>query len=262
MSAQPLFVHEWAPSSSEGSPRTAMLVHGVTGWHRTWWRVAPAMAARGWRVLAVDQRGHGRSPRIAGAATIDDLADDLDAVVATHAGGRLDLLVGHSLGAVVSMWLAHRSPSMAGRLVLEDPPSLDRSGDTAFLERLRAEIHAARERPEDEVRRELAEHPGWAEEDAVQNVAGRALADDDGIVASLRRPRGFAVAELAAEMRIPVLYLLADEGRSVLVGPARDRLRSNLPPASRLQVLDAGHTLHRDRFDEYVAAVLAWGAEG
>jgi pimeloyl-ACP methyl ester carboxylesterase len=259
MPAQRLAVEVWNPATTGPAP-TAMLVHGVTGWYRTWWRVAPALAARGWRVLAVDQRGHGRSPRIAGAATIEDLADDLAQVIGERSGGTVDLLVGHSLGAVVSMWLANRDPSVARRLVLEDPPSLDRSGDTEFLTRLRAEILAARERPDDEIRRELTENPGWTEEDVRQNVEGRALADDAGIVASLQRPRGFQVAELAGEMRIPVLYLLADESRSVLVGPARERLRANLPPGSRLEVVDAGHTIHRDRFEEYLAAVLAWGS--
>ena len=236
-----------------------MLVHGVTGWHRTWWRVGPALAAHGWRVLAVDQRGHGTSPRFGAAATIGDLAADLGQAIRKHADGTVDLLVGHSLGAVVSMWLAHRRPTVARRLVLEDPPSLDRAGDTEFLARLRTEIEAARVDAEAEVRRERAEHPRWADGDVRQNVEGRALADADGIVASLDRPRGFAVAELAAEMTVPTLYLLgAEEQGSVLVGTARERLRATLPTSARLEVLDAGHTIHRDRFEEYVAALLDW----
>ena len=258
-----LATHEWPPATDGDRTGVAVLVHGVLGWHRTWWRVGPALAERGWRVLAADGRGHGHSPRIDGSATIGDLAQDLGRMIDDRAGGRVDLLVGHSLGAVVSMWLVHRRPSVAVRLVLEDPPSLDRTGDTEFLDRLRREIAAARTDPEGEVRRELEQHPAWAEEDARQNVEGRAMADADGIVASLDRPRGFAVAELAAEMQVPTLYLLGAEDRgSVLVGAARDRLRVNLPPDSRLEVLDAGHTIHRDRFVEYVEALHAWGAIG
>jgi pimeloyl-ACP methyl ester carboxylesterase len=257
-----LAVHEWPPESGASraaSAPVAMLVHGVTGWHRTWWRVGPAMAARGWRVLAVDQRGHGTSPRIGDAASIDDLAADLGRAIDEHAGGAVDLLVGHSLGAVVAMWLAHRRPTAARRLVLEDPPSLDRAGDVEFLARLRSEIEAARADAEGEIRRERAEHPRWADGDARQNVEGRALADADGIVALLDRPRGFAVPELAAEMTIPTLYLLgAEEQGSVLVGAARERLRATLPTSARLEILDAGHTIHRDRFEEYVAALLDW----
>ncbi|MBA3290388.1 MAG: alpha/beta fold hydrolase, partial [Actinobacteria bacterium] len=41
----------------------AVLVHGVTAWSATWWRIGPALAERGWDVTAVDLRGHGDSPR-------------------------------------------------------------------------------------------------------------------------------------------------------------------------------------------------------
>ncbi len=71
-----LETHEWRPTEPDPQAPVAVLVHGVTGWHRTWWRVGPALAERGWRVVAVDQRGHGRSPRISGAVTIDDAAED------------------------------------------------------------------------------------------------------------------------------------------------------------------------------------------
>jgi pimeloyl-ACP methyl ester carboxylesterase len=253
-----LNVHEWLPARSDPDAPVAVLVHGVTGWHRTWWRLGPALAERGWRVVAVDQRGHGRSPRLAEAATIDDLADDLEATIERHATPPVDLLLGHSLGAVVSMRLALRRPGIARRLVLEDPPSIDRAGDEEFFASIRAGVRAAAENPASEVARELAENPGWLEEDARQNVEGRALADAEGIVASLRRPRPFAVMEATAELGLPTLFLLADDARSVLVGAARDRLREALPASGRIREFDSGHTIHRDRFDEYLAAVLEW----
>ena len=257
-----LETHEWGPSEPDPRAPVAVLVHGVNGWHRTWWRVGPAFAQRGWRVIAVDQRGHGRSPRIAGAATIDDLADDLEAAIEWHATPPIDLLVGHSLGAIVSMRLALRRPGIARRLVLEDPPSLDRGGDEEFFASLRDGVRAANEAPAAAIQGELAENPRWLEEDARQNVEGRALADVEGIVASLRRPRPMAVEVAAADLEIPTLFLLADEERSVLLGPARDRLRETLPASSRIRELDSGHTIHRDRFDEYLAAILEWASEG
>jgi pimeloyl-ACP methyl ester carboxylesterase len=258
-----LATHEWNPPDTTADAPVAVLVHGVTGWHRTWWRVGPALAERGWRVVAVDQRGHGRSPRIAGAATIDEAAEDLEAAIERHASPPVDLLVGHSLGAVVSMRLALRRPGIARRLVLEDPPSIDRAAppDEEFFASIRDGVRAAIETPEAEVARELAENPLWVEEDARQNVEGRALADAEGIVASLRRPRPMAVMDAAADLEIPTLFLLADEERSVLLGPARERLRDALPDSSRIRELDSGHTIHRDRFEEYLAAILEWAAE-
>lgn len=77
-----LATHTWAPATAaESTTRTAVLVHGVTGWYRTWWRVGPALAERGWRVVAVDQRGHGRSPRIDGFTTVPEMAADLAAAI-------------------------------------------------------------------------------------------------------------------------------------------------------------------------------------
>jgi pimeloyl-ACP methyl ester carboxylesterase len=256
-----LATHEWRPPEADPNARVAVLVHGVTGWHRTWWRVGPALAERGWRVIAVDQRGHGRSPRIAGTATIDEVADDLEAAIERHATPPIDLLVGHSLGAVVSMRLALRRPGIARRLLLEDPPSIERAADEEFFASIRDGVRAANETPEAEVARELAENPHWREEDARQDVEGRALADAEGIVASLRRPRPIAVAESAADLAIPTLFLLADEERSVLIGPARERLRTALPASARIREFDSGHTIHRDRFDEYLAAILEWAPE-
>jgi len=253
-----LVTHEWQPAATDAVPPVAVLVHGVTGWHRTWWRVGPGLAERGWRVIAVDQRGHGTSPRIEGAATIDDLAADLEAAIERRATPPIDLLIGHSLGAVVSMRLALRRPGIARRLVLEDPPSIDRAADEEFFASIRDGVRAAGETPAAEAARELAENPRWLDEDARQNVEGRALADAEGIVASMRRPRPFAVIDAAADLEIPTLFLLADDERSVLLGPARDRLRHALPAASRIREFESGHTIHRDQFDEFLAAVLEW----
>ena len=65
-----LATHEWLPTETDAGAAApvAILVHGITGWWRTWWRVGPALADHGWRVIAVDLRGHGESPPIHGAA--------------------------------------------------------------------------------------------------------------------------------------------------------------------------------------------------
>lgn len=252
-----LATHEWPPAQTDADPPIAVLVHGVTGWHRTWWRVGPALAERGWRVIAVDQRGHGRSPRIQGHASIADLAADLGAVI-DGIGAPVDALIGHSLGAAVSAELAFLRPGVARRLVLEDPPAVSRAHDSAWLEKLEREIAAAASGPEAEADRERAENPAWLPEDVAQNVEGRALADGPGIVASFRRATGARVPDLVAQLTVPTLYLLAAEDRSVYAGEERRRLRADLPSMSRLEVIDAGHTIHRDRFDAWMTAVLGW----
>jgi pimeloyl-ACP methyl ester carboxylesterase len=258
-SPAPLATHEWPPARTDGgaSAPVAVLVHGVTGWHRTWWRVGPALAERGWRVVAVDQRGHGRSPRIAGHATVSDWAGDLAAALEAI-GAPVDVLIGHSLGAAVSAELAHLRPDLLKRLVLEDPPAITRADDTAWQANLEREMLDARAHFDDEVERELAENPQWLPEDARQDVEGKQLADREGLLASFRRPTGARVPELVPLIGVPTLYLLGNDDRSVYRGDARRRLAEQLPPNARLVVADAGHTIHRDRFDWYVDTLVDW----
>jgi pimeloyl-ACP methyl ester carboxylesterase len=251
-----LATHEWR--STDGSQPLAVLVHGVTGWHRTWWRVGPALAEAGWHVVAVDQRGHGRSPRIDGRVTVTDLAADLAAVVERH-GGRVDLLVGHSLGGAVAAELAVARPELVARLVLEDPPAISRVGDEAWLTHQAAELEAVHDDPEREVGRALAANPAWEHEDARQDVEGKGLADGPGILASFRADMGIRVLDLLPRLEVPTLLLLAHPQRSVFPPVARDLVRAG-PGGLRTIDFDAGHTIHRDRFDDYVATIVGWAA--
>jgi pimeloyl-ACP methyl ester carboxylesterase len=253
-----LATREWSPPGDDGAdPRVAVLVHGITGWSRTWWRVAPALAARGWRPIGVDLRGHGNSPRIDGVATAESLAADLAATIRSLGIDTVDALIAHSLGAAVTMELAFAEPGSARRLILEDPPGQTRADDVEYQATLEREVVAARRDPAAEVRRELSEHPTWAAEDARQNVEGRALCDVEGILASLRADTGVRVPELARALRVPALYLVADQERSVL-GELRASFLASLPPEADAVEFDAGHTIHRDKADEYLDAVLAW----
>lgn len=260
-----LATHEWPPSSTDEADAGAatpvvVLVHGVTGWWRTWWRVGPALAEHGWRVVAVDLRGHGHSPQIDGHVTVGDLAADIGAVI-ERVGAPVDALIGHSLGAAVSAELAHLRPELMRRMVLEDPPAITRTDDIDWQANLERELIAAYTDFDGEAARELAANPAWLEEDARQDVEGKRLVDREGILASFRRGTDARVLDLVPLLRVPTLYLMAAEDRSVFVGAARRHLRATLPAHARLVEMDAGHTIHRDRFDVYVATLLEWLGE-
>jgi pimeloyl-ACP methyl ester carboxylesterase len=63
------------------------------------------------RMVFYDQRSHGRSSKAEpGHATIDDLAADLAAVIATAAPSGPLVLVGHSMGGMALLALAGRDP--------------------------------------------------------------------------------------------------------------------------------------------------------
>ena len=254
-----LATHEWPSARTEpgASAPVAVLVHGIAGWWRTWWRVGPALADRGWRVIAIDQRGHGDSPPIDGIATAESLAADIGATLDALGAPPVDLLVGHSLGAAVCMELVHGRPEVARRLLIEDPPGQLRAEDYEFQANLEREVRAARSDPESEVRCELAANSTWLEEDARQDIEGKAACDLEGILASLRGATGLPVIELAPRIGVPTLYVLADEERSAL-GSMRATLVGSLPASASVVEMDSGHTVHRDRFDAYLAVLTTW----
>ncbi|MEU2717504.1 alpha/beta hydrolase [Streptomyces sp. NPDC007205] len=84
-----------------------VLSHGWTC-STAFWAVQIRDLAADHRVIAYDQRGHGRSPA-SPACTTRALADDLEAVLAqTLARGEKALIVGHSMGGMTVMAAATR----------------------------------------------------------------------------------------------------------------------------------------------------------
>jgi pimeloyl-ACP methyl ester carboxylesterase len=80
-------------------------VHGITESRRTWDPLLAPVIAAGYRVIAVDLRGHGDSSHV-GPYDLATMAGDLGAVLQAE-GADDALLVGHSLGgAVVSAYAA------------------------------------------------------------------------------------------------------------------------------------------------------------
>ncbi|WP_369389783.1 alpha/beta fold hydrolase [Streptomyces sp. CG1] len=84
-----------------------VLSHGWTC-STAFWAAQIQDLAKDHRVIAYDQRGHGRSP-VSPECTTRTLADDLEAVLAqTLARGEQALVVGHSMGGMTVMAAATR----------------------------------------------------------------------------------------------------------------------------------------------------------
>jgi len=98
----PLFLHDWPHAAPRG---TVLIVHGLGEHGGRYAHVAAQLNAWGWRVLANDHRGHGRSGGERGRIASDDaLQRDLSLVIdAARAGstGPL-LLLGHSMGGLIA----------------------------------------------------------------------------------------------------------------------------------------------------------------
>ncbi|MFE6237151.1 alpha/beta fold hydrolase [Cellulosimicrobium sp. NPDC057862] len=149
---------------------TVLAVHGITASHRAWPAVVAALP--GVRVVAPDLRGRGRSNTLPGPFGMGAHADDLATVLDALGIDRV-VALGHSMGAFVSVVLAHRHPGRVSRLVLVDggiplPPPVGLPPDADHDQVLRALLGPAVERLErtfadrEEYRGFWRAHPAFA----------------------------------------------------------------------------------------------------
>ncbi|MDA7905192.1 alpha/beta hydrolase [Rhodopirellula sp.] len=106
-------------SIERGAGPTLLLLHGVTRCGEDWQPLMPTLAAS-WKVIALDQRGHGESPR-GGDYLVDDYVADAVRIIRDELATPL-VIFGHSLGAMVAAAVAAELPQQVRGIVLEDPP--------------------------------------------------------------------------------------------------------------------------------------------
>ena len=99
-----------------GSGPVVVFLHGVNDQAGTWARVAPQFAATH-HVVVPDLAGHGESAPQAGALSMADLVDGVNAVLAAERGSQRVVLVGNSLGGFLSLLYAHQHPDEVARVV-------------------------------------------------------------------------------------------------------------------------------------------------
>ena len=119
-------------SGGDGPP--LLLLHGwMFSADLNWYRTYGPLAEAGYRVLAVDHRGHGRGLRTPEPFTLKDCADDAAALVA-HLGIPPVLAVGYSMGGPIASLLARDHPEwVCGRRARRHGDGLERPADADVL---------------------------------------------------------------------------------------------------------------------------------
>lgn len=226
-----LHITEWGQGD-----RIAVLVHGLSGSSATWCEVGPALAARGFHVLAPDLAGHGRSPR--GRYSRERWAEDLVDTLPVGA----DLVVGHSLGGVLlAMVVDQLRPATA---VYEDPawyPTAEGYGAGMPA------IAASRHLTDDDL---ASAFPYWSVD--ARAAKRTALQQWDPATTEMRFVETAYVPVLPI---VPSLVLLADP--SALVTPARAEQFAAAGFELRT-VPGTGHNVHHDNPSGYLDALDAW----
>jgi lipase len=251
-----LNVHRFGPDEGPA----ILCLHGVTGHGQRFRRLAgECLASR--RVLAPDLRGHGRStwlPPWTAEQHVLDLVDLLEAEELET----IDI-VGHSFGGLIATHLASAIGEHVGRVVLLDP-AIELEPEHALGEAEAARNPPSWASPEDAkaARREQRTPAGYAASD--QDVDDHLERGEDGRY----RFRYCASAAVTAwsEMAGPVVDLREFAGRihCVTAGQApyvrdstREWLQGDLGDRFTETVIDAGHMLYWDAYDETAAEVAA-----
>ncbi len=106
----------WDYPGPPGAP-TLMLVHGATMTAELNWSAVFPVLGRHFRVLAFDQRGHGRGMGCAWGYRLEQCADDVAGVAAVLGIERL-FVVGYSMGGLIAQLCWRRHSQLIAGLVL------------------------------------------------------------------------------------------------------------------------------------------------
>jgi pimeloyl-ACP methyl ester carboxylesterase len=250
---------DW-PAKPPGAP-SLVLLHGYTGHARSWDAFAEAMTDR-YRVLALDQRGHGESGWTgAGHYGIEAMTEDLRAFAAAL-GLRDFALLGLSMGGMVAMDYAGAQPAELAALVIVDiGPELVTSGadrirdaqqasdvfdsrDAAF-----AVARAANPLPPP------AHHRHRVDNNLMMTEDGRWTWRYDRALRSVRelRPRDAETGwRSCANIAVPTL-LIRGELSDILAPEIAERMVQTIPQARLATVTNSGHAVPLDAPDGFLA---------
>jgi pimeloyl-ACP methyl ester carboxylesterase len=237
-----------------GTGTAVVFLHGLAGCAEEWTETAAALVPR-FRVLAPDQRGHGRSERrptdVSRNACVDDVVMWLERLETAPA-----VLVGQSLGGHTAFLVAARRPDLVGGLaVVEATPE--------------ANPHGA-----DDVVRWLASWPrpfasaaqathffGGASAWSRAWVRGLDVADDalwprfdiDVMAASLKETSEKSYWDEWSRVSCPTLVVRGERGAP----PAElERMKQLVPGAQLTEIPGAGHDAHLANVDAWQACLL------
>jgi pimeloyl-ACP methyl ester carboxylesterase len=232
-----------------------------------WRRIAKAFEDE-YEVLVYDQRGHGRSFQPLSGYAPKDFAEDLREVM-DELGWAKATIVGHSMGGRAALEFATLYPERLDRLAIEDiGPSMNPRA-AGFLLKLLDSVpvpfsskRAGREWFDVEFKKLYADHP---KKDALAEFLYANLVEDEdkravwrfyepGIRASIAQGRAQDRWAQAEALRMPTLLVRGALSQDL----PREIFAETLFRNSRIEgveIAGAGHWVHSDKPDEFIAAL-------
>jgi esterase len=203
----------------------------------TWSALAEALAPE-WRVIALDQRGHGHSDKpddLSWDAFIGDLEALLD-----HLGIVQPIpLIGNSIGGAVAFRFAARHPDRVTAMVIEESPALQ-DADFGFM-RAWDGVFPTRAALEEVIGERLA----WSVEPSFRQIdGGWTLAFSANQLADAQKGLNGDFWEDWLATEHSILLVRGSDSRAVDGDLLSEMARRR--PKTRLVLLDAGHVTHHD----------------
>jgi pimeloyl-ACP methyl ester carboxylesterase len=259
------YYRDWA--SARPNAPTLLLLHGYTGHARSWDAFAQAMSPR-YRVLALDQRGHGQTQWAPPTAyDTSEMVADVDAFVKALELDHFALL-GLSMGGLVSIGYAGKRPAGLAKLVIVDiAPEIDVEG----LKRIQAGVVRSDvfESIDEAYARARTDNPIPPDDQLRHRVEYSMMRRDDGKFTyrydrALRDPanprKGIPPEEgwrLVANIDVPTL-LVRGQVSDILSKPVADRMAKAIPNCRLVEVAGSGHPVPLDKPDAFLDAVATF----
>jgi len=254
--------------AGQGPP--VVLVHGYTARILEWNLVWEDLQAKGFRVIAFDQRGHGRSTLGADGVGSEPMAADVAAVL-RHFDVHDGVLVGHSMGGFVSIRAVLDHADAAQRLrglvlfatwagrILDGAPQnrlqipLLRYGilQAALRNRTVAALFGAAQ---------CGAHPSPAMVSVFVEFFNRHLAEHGPLLPIVRAFSREDRYPRLAEIAVPTAVMVGTADRTTPPAHSR-RLAAGIPGARLVTVPDAGHLLNWEAPDELIDVVESFAAQ-
>jgi pimeloyl-ACP methyl ester carboxylesterase len=247
----------------EGEGQAILFLHGLGGSWRDW---APQLdhLRDGFRVIAVDHRGHGRSEATRGRYTTGLFAADAVALC-RGLGVEHAHVVGLSMGGLVAQRVALDHPGFVDCLVVCDSGAYM---PRALADPLLAVAAAVRENGMTDSRGVVGpSSPAWSKHTLANNPQ---VVRDNGRESESTDPDQWAKGvravvdhdtrgELGA-ITVPTLVVYGEEDGLIVPAYAAPPLMDGLPDAELLEIPDAGHVVNLEQPEAFDAALLAFFA--
>lgn len=261
--ANGITLHYWR--TGDGSKPPLVLCHGFSDNGLCWTPVARALESD-YDVIMYDARGHGLSDAPETGHTTEDRADDLAGLVQAL-GLEKPAVLGHSMGASTASAAAAKYPDLFGKVLLEDPAWWDEESPrrtmtdeerAVWIQERREKIVAQAKMSRDALLALSQEQsPDWQEAERGPWVLSKQQLSPNVVSGYTGKPRPWR--EIAEAITAPTLLITADTERGAIVTPEIAAAASELNPKIEVVVIeDAGHSIRRDAFKAYMAAVEAF----